>query len=83
MGQRIMYRFWISLPVALALAVPSAYAGKLASIEQTAKTYIAKKDTGGSSRTIANQGIASRGIASGGHGKASGFLSKGKKLLGK
>jgi hypothetical protein len=73
-GHSIMQRFWISLSVALAIAVPPAYAGKLGSVEQAAKTYIAKKEvTGG----------GSRGIASAGHGKASTIMGKGKKLLGK
>jgi hypothetical protein len=70
-----MHRFWISLTVVLALLAPSAYAGKLASIEQAAKTYIAKKGSSGG---------GSHGIASAsGHGKAGGLLSKGKKLIGK
>jgi hypothetical protein len=33
-----MHRFEISLPIALALAAPSAYAGKLDAVEQAAKT---------------------------------------------
>jgi hypothetical protein len=69
-----MYRFWITLPIAMALAAPAAHAGKLGSIEQAAKTYVAKKETGGSAR---------HGIAGISHGKASQVLSKGKKILGK
>ena len=68
-----MQRFWISLSMALVIAVPPAYAGKLGSVEQAAKTYIAKKESGGDSH----------GIAGVGHGKASTMMGKGKKLLGK
>lgn len=73
-----MQRFWIALPIALALAVPSAYAGKLDSAKQAVKTYVAKKESG-----VAKPGKASHGVASASHGKASGIVAKGKKLLGK
>jgi len=69
-----MQRFWIILPIMLALIAPSAHAGKLDSVEQAAKTYIAKKET-----TSTSHGLA----GATGHGKASGLLGKGKKLLGK
>ena len=68
-----MQRFWIVLPVALALAASTADAGKLGSAEKAAKTYIAKKEAG----------KATHGIAGAEHGKAGGLLGKGKKLLGK
>jgi len=73
-----MHRFWITSPIAtlaiaLALAAPPAFAGKLDSIKQAAQTYIAKKQSGS----------ASHGITGGSHGKAGQFLGKGKKLLGK
>ena len=68
-----MQRFWIALPIALALAAPSAHAGKLDSAKQAVKTFVAKKEAG----------KASHGIAHPSHGKASGIVAKGKKLLGK
>jgi hypothetical protein len=64
-----MHRFWITLPIALALVAPPALAGKLDSVERAAKTYIAKKDSGS-----ASHGKASR---------AGQILGKGKKILGK
>jgi hypothetical protein len=69
-----MRRFWIILPIAVALVAPPAFAGKLDSVERAAKTYIAKKGSGGISHGKASHGKASH---------ASGLLSKGKKLLGK
>lgn len=68
-----MHRFWITLPIVLALVAPPAFADKLDSIKQAAQTYIAKKESG----------HGSAGITGGSHGKASQVLSKGKKLLGK
>jgi hypothetical protein len=72
-----MRRFWITLPIAFALAASTAYAGKLDSVEQTAKTYIAKKETTNS----AGHGVTR--ISHGKAGKASQLLGKGKKILGK
>jgi hypothetical protein len=69
-----MHRFWIVLPLALAFAAP-AHAGKLGSVEQAAKTYVAKKETTGGSSHHAVAGVS--------HGKASQLLGKGKKILGK
>jgi hypothetical protein len=69
-----MHRFWIVLPVALALAAPAAYAGKLDTIEKAAKTVIVKKETSKSTHGL---------LGGNSHGKAGGILSKGKKLLGK
>jgi hypothetical protein len=76
----IRHRFWSSLAIALALAAPSAYAGKLDSVAQAAKTYVAKKDTKpGPSRSLGNHAVA--GAA--GHGKASQIVSTSQKLIGK
>ncbi|HEX3974497.1 MAG TPA: hypothetical protein VHX19_24395 [Stellaceae bacterium] len=76
----IGHRFWISLPIALALAAPAAYAGKLDSVEQAAKTFVAKKE----SRSGGSHGLGGHAIAgAAGHGKVSQIVGKGKKLIGK
>ena len=69
-----MQRFWMTLSIALALAAPPAFAGKLDAVTQAAKTYVAKKETTGG---------GNRGLASSGQGKAGRVLSQGKKLTGK